>query len=90
MKIFDLHVGSQRLRSLREQKGLTLEEVASAIDCSSVTVKLYEYLGRNVDYDRKDAYGGMRIETLCKLATLFDVDPAYLLGMETSWYSPLK
>ena len=70
---------SERLAELRNKKGTTQDEVASFIGVARTTYANYEQGTREPD-----------IQTLCKLADLYNVPLDYLLGrsgspiMETS------
>jgi len=59
----------QRLRKLREAKGLTQEELAKVINVSNKTISVYEKGGADPS-----------TETLLKLAQYFNVSVDYLLG----------
>ena len=60
-----------KLKSLRKQKGLTQVEVAKRIGISKAVVSSYEIT------DRRPS-----LESLVKLAKLYDVSTDYLLGLE--------
>lgn len=59
------------LRELRENKGLTLEQVAEALGLRNQYISNYELGKRRPDYD-----------TLAKLADFYGVTVDYLLGRE--------
>lgn len=61
-----------RLRALREEKGLTLEQVANSVGTTKVSIGRYEK-------DEREP----KSEMLNLLADFFDVSVDYLLGRET-------
>lgn len=63
----------ERLRQLRQQKGVTQEEVAELLNVNKQTISGYE---RNI---RRPA-GETALETYETLADFFNVDLTYLLG----------
>lgn len=60
-----------RLRELRESRGLTLEQVAEALDLRNQYVSNYELGKRRPDFD-----------TLKKFADFYNVSIDYILGRE--------
>jgi transcriptional regulator with XRE-family HTH domain len=67
---FILEILANRLRELREERGLTQKELAQALGLSSKsTITNYEQNDRDPDY-----------ETLIKIAKYFEVSIDYLLG----------
>lgn len=58
-----------RLKSLRKEKGYTLEQVADKLNTTKVTISRYE---KNLREPKK--------ETISQLAKLFNVSADYLLG----------
>ena len=58
-----------KLRELREQKGVTQKEVASAVGCTPTVYSRYERGEREPD-----------ISTLCILADYFEVSTDTLIG----------
>lgn len=58
-----------KLRELREQKGVTQKEVATAVGCTSTVYSRYERGEREPD-----------ITTLCRLADYFGVSVDYIVG----------
>ena len=58
-----------KLRELREQKGVTQKEVATAIGCTATVYSRYEREEREPD-----------ISTLCNLADYFEVSTDVLIG----------
>lgn len=60
---------SDNLRNLREDKGMTQEELAKRIGISTITIRAYEA-------NRREPSGVI----LCKLAKFFNVNPIKLLG----------
>lgn len=75
---------SNRLRSLRQERGLTQDELAKSFGISKSTVSMYENGNREPDF-----------ETLEMIADFFNVDMNYLLGNQsekttTSVYQPNK
>jgi transcriptional regulator with XRE-family HTH domain len=69
---FPLEILANRLRKLREEKGLTQKELAQALGLNSKsTITNYEQNDRDPDY-----------ETLIKIAKYFEVSIDYLLGQK--------
>jgi transcriptional regulator with XRE-family HTH domain len=67
---YPLEMLANRLRELREEKGLTQKDLAQALGLSSKsTITNYEQNDRDPDY-----------ETLIKIAKYFEVSIDYLLG----------
>ena len=62
-----------KLRELREQKGVTQKEVATAIGCTATVYSRYERGEREPD-----------IATLCSLANYFQVSTDTLIGYTKS------
>lgn len=62
-------VNDMKLRELREQKGVTQKEVATAVGCTSTVYSRYERGVREPD-----------ISTLCSLADYFEVSTDDLIG----------
>ena len=60
---------SQRLRDLRNERGITQQQLADTLHVGRSTVAGYESKGKQPDNAR-----------LCELADLFDVSVDYLLG----------
>ena len=60
---------SDRLKELREEKGLTQKEFATLLNINRATVAGYESQGKEPDFDR-----------LKEFATYFDVSVDYLVG----------
>lgn len=61
------------IRQLRTKMGLTLADVAKYLGVQEATVQRYESGKiKHIKYD-----------TVCRLAELFDCDPAYILGWES-------
>ena len=67
--IFLSGVIEMKLRELREQKGVTQKEVASAVGCTPTVYSRYERGEREPD-----------ISTLCSLADYFEVTTDALIG----------
>ena len=67
--IFLSGVIEMKLRELREQKGVTQKEVASAVGCTPTVYSRYERGEREPD-----------ISTLCSLADYFEVSTDVLIG----------
>ena len=67
--MFSSGVIEMKLRELREQKGVTQKEVATAIGCTSTVYSRYERGERESD-----------ITTLCSLADYFGVSVDYIVG----------
>lgn len=84
---FDCYEVSKRLRQLREDRKLTQHQLAEKLDVSEQVIKNYEkaYLtngqatGRTSD--KTKAIAGMKIETLHKIAQIFNVSTDYILGL---------
>ena len=69
---YPLEILANRLRKLREERGLTQKELAQALGLSSKsTITNYEQNDRDPDY-----------ETLIKIANYFEVSIDYLLGQK--------
>lgn len=64
---------SKRLKALRNEKGVTQQELADAINISRSTIAGYEIDGKQPSY-----------EVIGKLANFFSVSTDYLLGREDS------
>ena len=62
-------VNDMKLRELREQKGVTQKEVATAIGCTATVYSRYEREEREPD-----------IAMLCSLADYFEVSTDILIG----------
>ncbi|MBQ7975721.1 MAG: helix-turn-helix transcriptional regulator [Clostridia bacterium] len=58
-----------RLKSLREEAELTQQELAEKLSCAQQTITSYESERTQPD-----------IETLCKMAAIFDTSVDYLIG----------
>lgn len=67
--IFLSGVIEMKLRELREQKGVTQKEVASAVGCTPTVYSRYEREEREPD-----------LSTLCSLADYFEVSTDTLIG----------
>lgn len=63
-----------RIRQLRQQKGLTLLDVARQLGVREATVQRYE----------SGAIKIIKKETIAALAELFDCSPEYLLGWQSA------
>ena len=61
----------ERLKELREEKGLNQTEVAKAVNLTQTTISGYEIGYREPDF-----------QTLKKLCDFFEVSAGYLLGFE--------
>ena len=61
----------ERLRELRNEKGLTQKQLGDTFNVNRVTIVDWEIRGKQPSY-----------ETLCKLAKFFEVTADYLLGLE--------
>ena len=64
----------ERIRSLRKQKGLTLEELGAYIGVQKSAVGKYE----------KGAVENIKRSSIEKMSILFNVSPSYLMGLEES------
>ena len=62
-------VSEMKLRELREQKGVTQKDVATAVGCTATVYSRYERGEREPD-----------ISTLCSLADYFEVSTDRLIG----------
>ncbi|WP_427339585.1 helix-turn-helix domain-containing protein [Caloranaerobacter sp. DY30410] len=60
---------AERLKLLREEKGLTQQDIANILDVGRATIAGYETKGKQPDYEK-----------LKKLADFFNVSIDYLLG----------
>lgn len=65
---------NERIKEMRNRKGLTLLEVSKYIGVKEATVQRYE--SGNIK--------NIKHETICKLAELFGCDPSYLMGWSTN------
>ena len=63
-------ISGQRLKKLREEKGLTQKQVAAALHLNSVTYLHYEKSQREPP-----------LSVLAEMAVFFDVSVDYLLGL---------
>lgn len=70
---------AQRLKKLRQEKGITQQELADALNISRTTIGMYEINQREPDN-----------ATLVKLANYFDVSIDYLLGRTDDPTNPVK
>ena len=68
---------AERLKELRVEKGLSLEEVGKEIDVGRATMSKYEH----------GTIKKMPNEKIEKLAELFNVSPAYLMGWTDNRFS---
>lgn len=83
---FDIYKASQRFIEIRTNAGKTQEQLAEELGVNSQTIKNYEKAGSpnaqsTSSNSRVNAIAGMKIETLYKLAKLFNVSADYLLGL---------
>ena len=62
----------EKIKSLREQKGMTLEELGNKVGVGKSTVRKWE----------TGMIANMRRDKIAKVANALDVDPAYLMGWE--------
>lgn len=63
---------SQRIKSLRKERGMTLEQVADAVGVGKSTVRKWE----------TGMIANMRRDKISSLAKALNTTPAYLLGWE--------
>lgn len=70
----------ERIRYLRKKNSMTQTDIAKKLDIATQTVFKYE----------KNIVTGIPMENIEKLAELFDVTPAYLMGWETEAEANLK
>lgn len=83
---FDVYKASQRFIEIRTNAGKTQEQLAEELGVNSQTIKNYEKAGSpnaqsTSSNSRVNAIAGMKIETLYKMAKLFNVSADYLLGL---------
>lgn len=64
----------QKIKTLREQRGMTLEELGEKVGVGKSTVRKWE----------TGMIANMRRDKIAKIAAALDTDPAYLMG----WTSP--
>lgn len=81
---FNCREASRRFIEIRTQAGMTQEQLADRLGVSLQTIKNYEKAGsgnvRDTATDtRANAIAGMKIETLFKMAKLFNVSADYLM-----------
>ena len=87
MTEFDFLTCSKRLKKLHRESGLTFKKIAEEIGVSEQLLKNYEAAALNggictgVKSDKTRAVAGMRIETLVKLANIYNVSADYILGL---------
>ena len=73
-RIYDIRVVAGRLRELRREAGLSMEELANQLHWSESTIKQYECGGKS---------GRIPAEhNLSLLADFFKVEPGYILGTQ--------
>ena len=65
---------NEKIKEMRQRRGLTLLEVAEFLGVKEATVQRYE--SGNIK--------NIKHETICKLAELFQCDPCYLMGWDSS------
>jgi transcriptional regulator with XRE-family HTH domain len=65
---------NEKIKEMRQRRGLTLLEVADFLGVKEATVQRYE--SGNIK--------NIKHETICKLAELFQCDPCYLMGWDGS------
>jgi len=61
----------ERIRELREQKGISQLELGKALGLNQITISQYERGTREPD-----------IQTIIKICKYFDVTAGYLIGLE--------
>lgn len=71
MKTFDAQVFAERLRELRQEKGVGQNKLAEALDLSNASVSYWE-----------NAKQEPTASAIVKLADFFDVTIEYLFGLE--------
>ena len=86
-RIYDIRVVAGRLRELRREAGLSMEELANQLHWSESTIKQYECGGKS---------GRIPAEhNLSLLAEFFKVEPGYILGTQNyrtkleRWFSQM-
>ena len=62
----------EKIKSLREQRGMTLEELGNKVGVGKSTVRKWE----------TGMIANMRRDKIAKVANALDVEPAYLMGWE--------
>lgn len=71
---------ADKLKSRREELGLTLQEIGDYIRVSKATVQRYE----------SGEIKNLKLETIEKLAEILKVSPAYLMGWKEEKPNPLQ
>lgn len=82
----DYVTGSQRLKALREEKGLSHQTLSDLTGINKQSLINYERAGKEDGSEygtRVDAFGGMSINTAVALAKTFGVSTDYLLGLSS-------
>jgi len=64
----------QKIKKIREEKGMTLEELGDKVGVGKSTVRKWE----------NGIISNMRRDKISKLANALDVSPAYLMGWDTT------
>ena len=80
----EYETGSRRLKTLREEKGLSHEKLSGIIQVSDQSLKNYEKAGRENGSEyltRAKAFRGMSVSIAVALAKTFGVSTDYLLGL---------
>lgn len=62
----------QKIKTLREQKGMTLEDLGNKVGVGKSTVRKWE----------TGIIANMKRDKIAKVANALDVEPAYLMGWE--------
>lgn len=65
----------QKIKALREEKGMTLEELGNKVGVGKSTVRKWE----------TGMIANMRRDKIAKIAAALDTDPAYLMGWENKF-----
>ena len=71
---------AQRIKALRQDKGLTLEQVASVVGVGKSTVRKWE----------TGMIANMKRDKIASLAKALGTTPEYLMGWDTKSVSPAK
>lgn len=70
----------ERIKAVRKEKGMTLEELAKAIDTTPQTIFKYE----------KNIVTNVPSDKIEKIAIVLNVSPAYLMGWEQKHFKDLE
>ena len=70
----DTNTMGKRIAQKRKEKGMTMEQLASALDIQASAVNKYE----------KGLVENIKRTTILRMAQIFECDPAWLMGFEAS------